>query len=59
MIAAVASAILVPLSPIGPVLGFVVLPPLYRILLAATVATYLILVEIVKSRLLGQAGVVS
>ena len=56
VLAAVAAAILIPLSPIGPVIGFVVLPPLYWLLLAATVATYLVLVEIVKSRLLGRAG---
>jgi len=56
VLAAVAAAILIPLSPIGPVIGFVVLPPLYWLLLAATVATYLVLVEIVKSRLLGGEG---
>jgi P-type Mg2+ transporter len=47
---ALAAAVLIPLSPLGPVLGFEVLPPVFWLLLAVLVAAYLALVEVVKRR---------
>jgi Mg2+-importing ATPase len=42
--------VLIPLSPLGPVLGFAPLPPAFWLLLAALVSAYLVLVELVKRR---------
>ena len=41
-----------PFSPLGPALGFTPLPPLYWPLLAATLACYVVLTQIVKTWLL-------
>ena len=49
--AALAAAVLIPLSPLGPVLGFGALPPAFWLLLVVLVAAYLALVELVKRRL--------
>ena len=47
---AVAAAVIVPLSPVGDVLGFTTLPVAFWPLLAGIVAAYLTLVELVKRR---------
>jgi P-type Mg2+ transporter len=47
---ALAAAILIPLSPLGGVLGFAALPPMFWLLLVALVSAYLGLVELVKRR---------
>ena len=47
---ALAAAVLIPLSPLGPALGFEALPPVFWLLLAVLVAAYLALVELVKRR---------
>ena len=48
IVAALAAAVLIPASPLGGLLAFAGLPPLYWVLLAGIVAGYLALVEIVK-----------
>jgi Mg2+-importing ATPase len=48
IIAALAAAVLIPASPLGTLLEFAGLPPLYWVLLAGIVAAYLALVEVVK-----------
>jgi hypothetical protein len=45
-----AAAVLIPLSPIGEVLGFTAPPPAFWFLLVVLVAAYLALVELVKRR---------
>jgi P-type Mg2+ transporter len=40
--------LLIPLTPLGPVFGFVVPPPGYYLFLAVAVTAYLLLVEVVK-----------
>jgi Mg2+-importing ATPase len=50
IVLALAAAVLIPLSPLGPVLGFAPLPPAYWVLLVALVIAYLALVELVKRR---------
>ena len=40
--------LLIPLTPLGPVFGFVVPPPGFYLFLAAAVTGYLLLVEVVK-----------
>ena len=45
---ALAAAIVIPLSPLGPVFGFTGLPAAYWLFLVAIVATYLTLVEVTK-----------
>ena len=50
IVLALAAAVIVPLSPLGDVLGFTALPPAYWVLLAVVVAAYLTLVELVKRR---------
>jgi Mg2+-importing ATPase len=54
LMAAVAGALLaavaIPMSPLGPTLGFVTLPAAYWILLVGLVTAYLGLVELVKRR---------
>jgi Mg2+-importing ATPase len=50
VVAALAAAVLIPLSPLGDVLGFVALPIAFWLLLAPVVATYLLLVELAKRR---------
>jgi len=47
---ALAAAVIIPLSPLAPVLGFAPLPPVYWLLLIVMVAAYLALVELVKRR---------
>lgn len=44
------AAVLIPLSPLGDVLGFIALPPAYWLLLVVVVVAYLALVEVVKRR---------
>ena len=51
MAGALAAAVLIPLSPLGPALGFEALPPVFWLLLAILVAAYMALVELVKRRL--------
>ncbi|MHB8893127.1 MAG: magnesium-translocating P-type ATPase [Candidatus Limnocylindrales bacterium] len=48
--AALAAAVLIPLSPLGGILGFAPLPPAFWVLLVVLVAGYLALVELVKRR---------
>ncbi len=50
IVAALAAAVIVPLSPVGSALGFSPLPPVYWVLLAVVVAAYLALVELAKRR---------
>ncbi len=50
IVGALAAAVLVPLSPFGPALGFEALPPIFWLLLAVLVVAYLALVELVKRR---------
>ena len=50
-LAAVAVGLLIPLTPLGPLLGFVEPPPGFYVFLVCAVAAYLVLVEIVKRRL--------
>ena len=45
---ALAAAALIPISPLGPVLGFSPLPPVFWLLLAVIVVAYLALVETAK-----------
>ena len=45
-------SVLLPFSPLGPILGFVPLPFTYFVFLAAATVTYLLLVELVKRRLM-------
>ncbi len=45
---ALAAAVLVPVGPLGSLLGFAGLPPVFWVLLAGIVAAYLALVEVVK-----------
>jgi P-type Mg2+ transporter len=47
---ALAAAVIVPVSPLGDVLGFTALPIAFWLLLAVIVAAYLALVEVVKRR---------
>lgn len=51
-VAAVAVAVLLPLSPLGGVLGFTALPPLYWLALPFLVGLYLPLLEAAKWYLL-------
>jgi len=50
IVAALVAAVLIPLSPLGPVLGFAALPPVFWVLLVVLVSAYLGLVELVKRR---------
>ena len=50
IIGALAAAVVIPLSPLGDVLGFTPLPIAFWLLLAAIVAAYLTLVELAKRR---------
>ena len=56
ILGALAAAVIIPLSPLGPVLGFAALPPAFWLLLAVLVTAYLGLVELVKRRFEPQAG---
>ncbi|MGZ6312341.1 MAG: magnesium-translocating P-type ATPase [Candidatus Limnocylindrales bacterium] len=47
---ALAAAVIIPLSPLGEVLGFTALPPIFWPLLLVIVIAYLALVELVKRR---------
>jgi P-type Mg2+ transporter len=47
---ALVAAVLIPLSPVGPVLGFAALPPVFWLLLVVLVSAYLALVELAKRR---------
>ena len=53
--AAVAVAVVLPLSPLGGVLGFVAMPPLFWLVLPFLVLGYLALVEAAKWFLLRHA----
>ena len=50
IVAALAAAVIVPLSPLGDVLGFTALPIAFWLLLVLIVAAYLALVELAKRR---------
>lgn len=52
VITVIAIAVILPFSPLGPILGFVPLPLSYFVFLAVATATYLLLVELVKRRLM-------
>jgi Mg2+-importing ATPase len=52
VIAVIAIAVVIPFSPLGPMLGFVPLPASYFVFLAAATLTYLLIVEFVKRRLM-------
>jgi Mg2+-importing ATPase len=52
----VATGVLLPVSPLARVLGFVPLPAAYSVFLAVSTMTYLLLVDIAKRRLFGAAG---
>ncbi|MDE3101114.1 MAG: magnesium-translocating P-type ATPase [Chloroflexota bacterium] len=49
----VAAALLLPFTPVAPVLGFVALPAAYFAFLAAAALAYLGMVEVVKRRVMG------
>jgi Mg2+-importing ATPase len=53
---ALAAAVIIPLSPVGDVLGFTALPTVFWPLLVGIVAAYLTLVELVKRRFDRGAG---
>jgi Mg2+-importing ATPase len=55
-IGVVSIGLLLPLTPLGPVFGFVVPPASFYLFLAGTVAAYLLLVEFVKRFLYRWAG---
>src|SRR5207253_1731982 len=50
----VASGVLLPFTPLARGLGFTPLPAAYFLFLALATATYLLLVEVVKRRLMGR-----
>jgi Mg2+-importing ATPase len=50
IVAALVVAVAIPVSPLGAVLGFGALPPVYWLLLGGLVAGYLGLIELVKRR---------
>ena len=50
IVAALAAAVIIPLSPLGDVLGFSALPIAFWPLLIVIVAAYLVLVEMAKRR---------
>jgi Mg2+-importing ATPase len=50
IVAALAAAVIIPLSPLGDVLGFTALPIAFWLLLVVIAAAYLALVELVKRR---------
>jgi Mg2+-importing ATPase len=50
IVAALTAAVLIPLSPLGPMLGFAPLPLVFWPLLVVLVSAYLALVELVKRR---------
>ena len=50
IVGALAAAVLIPLSPLGDLLGFGSLPPVFWLLLAVIVPAYLALVEVTKRR---------
>ena len=56
IVVALIVTIVIPVSPLGAVLGFGPLPPTYWVLLAGVSAAYLTLVEIVKRRVEPAAG---
>jgi len=47
--------LLIPLTPLGPVFGFMEHPPGFYLFLAVAVAAYLLLVELVKRQLYRRA----
>ena len=46
--------VIIPLTPLGPVFGFVEPPPGFYVFLALAIAAYLLLVEAVKRHLYGR-----
>ena len=46
--------LVLPFTPLAPILGFVSLPGTYFLFLAGATLTYLVLVELVKRRLMGR-----
>jgi P-type Mg2+ transporter len=56
ILAALVITVAIPLSPVGPLLGFVAPPALFWPLLAGLVVTYLGLVELIKRRFERSAG---
>jgi len=47
--------VLIPITPVGPYLGFTPLPPLYCLLLALTLFAYMLLTQGVKTWLIRRA----
>jgi len=54
VLAVITVAVVLPFSPLGPILGFVPLPLSYFVFLSAATATYLLIVEFVKRRLMAR-----
>jgi Mg2+-importing ATPase len=57
-IGVVVVGVALPFSPLGPLLGFVPLPPMFFAFLVGVVVTYLMLVEVVKRALRKRLGFV-
>jgi Mg2+-importing ATPase len=53
-LAVAGAGVVLPFTPLGRLLGFVSMPPAFFAFLAAATLTYLLLVEVVKRRVLGQ-----
>ena len=49
--------VLIPITPLGPYLGFTPLPPLYWFLLALTLLAYMLLTQGVKTWLIRRAWI--
>jgi Mg2+-importing ATPase len=56
VLGSVAAGLVLVLTPVGAVLQFTPLPPLFFGVLVVLVVTYLVLVEIVKRRFYGASG---
>ena len=54
VVAVVGVALVLPFTPLAPLLGFVALPPAYYVFLGSVVAVYLAAVEVVKRRLMAR-----
>ena len=54
VVSVVLIGMVIPFTPLADLMGFVALPPIYFLIMAIYIATYLLLVEIVKRRLFKQ-----
>lgn len=50
----VSIGILLPFSPLAPLMGFVPLPPMYFLFLISATLIYLLLVEFIKGKIMGK-----